>query len=119
MAYLNKVDSCAATMRYYASAKGAAALAAYRQSTAGKATQRKANAARYAAFPERQAAASAVAYAVRAGHMTKWPICAIPECTVGPTVAHHASYAQDMQLLVTWLCPGHHRQLHKEHRNRL
>jgi hypothetical protein len=28
--------------------------------------------------------------------------------------AHHASYAEDMRLLITWLCRKHHREIHNK-----
>lgn len=47
--------------------------------------------------------------AVRDGRVTKWPVCAVPECSEKPE-AHHADY--DNPLGVTWLCKQHHKECH-------
>jgi hypothetical protein len=60
------------------------------------------------AHPERVAANSAVARAVRAGRMIK--PCACWYCGSGPAVGHHADYS--MPLAVSWLCQACHKQVH-------
>lgn len=56
----------------------------------------------------RQAAHNAVARAVTSGRLTPQPCCV---CGSLPTEAHHHDYSK--KLAVTWLCPAHHRQLHR------
>lgn len=60
--------------------------------------------------PKERAAQVAVGNAVKAGHLLKWPACAMPECTSTKPVAHHADY--DRPLDVVWLCQAHHKQAH-------
>jgi len=54
-------------------------------------------------------AKNAVRYALRIGKIVKQP-CFI--CGEVMSQAHHSSYAQDMRLNVTWLCPDHHNEIH-------
>ena len=60
--------------------------------------------------PEKHAARKAVRQALYDGKLIRQPcwICGNPN-----TDAHHASYAPDMRLHVTWLCRLHHREIHK------
>ena len=57
----------------------------------------------------RQAAKNAVKYAVKTGKLVKEP-CFM--CGSEQSMAHHASYAADMRLAVTWLCDEHHNEIH-------
>jgi hypothetical protein len=57
----------------------------------------------------RLAAKNAVRYAIKAGKLIKEP-CWI--CGDLNTVAHHPSYAEDMRLVVSWLCVNHHNEIH-------
>ena len=57
----------------------------------------------------RQAAKNAVKYAVKTGKLVKEP-CFM--CGSEKSMAHHASYAADMRLAVTWLCDEHHNEIH-------
>jgi hypothetical protein len=59
----------------------------------------------------RISAASAVAYAIRMGQLEPEPCFT---CGRLKAEAHHASYARDMWLMVTWLCRSCHRQVHQE-----
>ncbi len=63
---------------------------------------------------DRKAATVMVNNAVRDGRLIKLP-CEV--CGKADVQAHHPSYA--LPLVVTWLCPTHHAQLHKEHRAHL
>jgi hypothetical protein len=58
--------------------------------------------------PERSIASRAIKNAVNQGKLCPQPcfICG------RKGHAHHASYAPDMWLCVTWLCASHHKQLH-------
>jgi hypothetical protein len=66
---------------------------------------------RYKREPTKESARNAVRYALRTGKINREPCFVCGE--VGQ--AHHSSYAQDMKLVVTWLCQPHHNQLHIEH----
>lgn len=63
-----------------------------------------------ARWPERAAAREAVRAAVRYRRLIPQPcfMCG------AKGLAHHASYAPEMRLFVTWLCSKHHKQLHIE-----
>lgn len=52
--------------------------------------------------------------ALRDGRIERLP-CLV--CGCEKTEAHHVSY--DLPLDVVWLCPSHHKQVHKEHRQYL
>jgi hypothetical protein len=89
-----------------------AARAEY-QKTAAFAESHEAAALRWAAkHPERRRASFTVGNAVRDGKLTPWPVCAVPECEHTKPQGHHPDY--DRPLDVVWLCPAHHKQLHKE-----
>lgn len=62
-----------------------------------------------AKHPERRAAHITLGNAIRSGAVTPWPVCEVPECDAMPH-AHHPHYGAP--LLVTWLCPTHHRAAH-------
>ena len=47
--------------------------------------------------------------AIKAGDVTPWPVCALPECSKKPE-AHHPDYGQPFS--VVWLCRSHHQQAH-------
>lgn len=59
--------------------------------------------------PERRKASHIVGNALRDGKLTRWPICALPECESKPQ-AHHPDYSRPLD--VVWLCPKHHKQAH-------
>ena len=50
----------------------------------------------------------AVHDAIEAGKIARQPCWVCGESAE----AHHGSYAKDMRLIVTWLCPLHHRETH-------
>jgi hypothetical protein len=79
----------------------------YKQSEKGKEAAK-----RYRRDPVRESAKNAVKYAVKQGHLKKQPCFVCGE----KALAHHASYAKEMRLAVTWLCVHHHNQLHNEHK---
>jgi hypothetical protein len=79
----------------------------YKQSEKGKEAAKK-----YKPDPVRQSAKNAVKYSLKKGHLLRQPCFVCGE----KGLAHHSSYAKDMQLLVTWLCVHHHNQLHNEHK---
>jgi ribosome-binding protein aMBF1 (putative translation factor) len=58
------------------------------------------------AHPERKAATTAVGNAVRDGRLQRWPC----EICGKKAHAHHPHYGAP--LLVTWLCPPHHKEAH-------
>jgi hypothetical protein len=116
--YLNKCKSCCYewTKNYRKTENGKASRKKekqypelkkrYKQSEKGKLAAK-----RYKRDSTRESAKNAVRYAIRTGKMQKEPCFVCGE--VGQ--AHHSSYAQDMKLVVTWLCQHHHNQLHIEH----
>lgn len=57
----------------------------------------------------RESAKNAVKHALKTGKLAKQP-CFI--CGIEKSVAHHSSYAEDMRLVVTWLCMPHHNEIH-------
>jgi len=79
----------------------------YKQSEKGRAAAKK-----YKRDSVRESAKNAVAYAVRQGYLKKQPCFVCGD----KGLAHHASYADDMKLMVTWLCVHHHNQLHNDHK---
>jgi hypothetical protein len=79
----------------------------YKQSEKGKEATK-----RYKRDPVRESAKNAVKHAVKRGWLKKEPCFVCGE----KGLAHHSSYANDMKLLVTWLCIHHHNQLHNEHK---
>lgn len=87
-----------------------AARQAYAKTVAGKAALAKGNAAWRARNPDKAAAHRAIGYAVTKGVVSPQP------CQVcgDPGEAHHHDYSQP--LAVTWLCPRHHAELHKQQR---
>lgn len=56
--------------------------------------------------PQRRAAQVAVGNAIRDGKLQRWPC----EVCGAKAHAHHVNY--DAPLLVTWLCPPHHKAAH-------
>jgi hypothetical protein len=86
-----------------------AAREVYRVTTA-YAKSHKAAAKRWEAkHPERKRAQQMVNNSIRDGKLVPWPVCEVPECSRKPH-AHHPDYS--MPLLVTWLCPAHHKETH-------
>lgn len=63
---------------------------------------------------EKRKAQSAVAYAILSCKIVKPANCEYcgKECKLH---GHHSSYSEDMHLVVTWLCPECHSNLHKQH----
>lgn len=61
------------------------------------------------ANPEKRAAHQAVEYALRKGRMERR---SCERCGAQKAQAHHDDYSK--QLDVTWLCPSHHRERHRE-----
>lgn len=59
-----------------------------------------------AKHPERKAATTAVNNAIRDGRLQRWPC----EICGNKAHAHHPHYGAP--LLVTWLCPPHHKAAH-------
>lgn len=60
--------------------------------------------------PDRAAATSAVARALRSGELVKWPVCAVPDCECTSVQAHHPDYSRPLDVI--WLCAPHHKHLH-------
>jgi hypothetical protein len=63
--------------------------------------------------PDQYAARLALRTAVARGALVRQPcwVCGDPK-----SQGHHASYAEDARLDVTWLCPRHHAAAHRAHR---
>lgn len=83
-------------------------IKAYRQTNAGKTSQRKHDQRQRQKFPEKYQARQAVAIALRSGHLTKAP-CA--KCGAHDTHAHHHDYSKPLD--IEWLCASCHRVEHK------
>jgi hypothetical protein len=83
-----------------------AAREAYAQTKQGKAAHRRAVVADALRYPARHKARVALNNAVQSGKVTPWPC----EVCGAKAHAHHPHY--DAPLLVTWLCPSHHKQAH-------
>jgi len=79
----------------------------YKQTEKGKLAAK-----RYKRDPTRESAKNAVSHALRKGRLFREPCFVCGE----KGLAHHSSYANDMKLVVTWLCVHHHNQLHIEHK---
>lgn len=60
--------------------------------------------------PDRRRAQVLLGNAIRSGKLTRWPVCAVPECDQPHPEAHHPDYSQP--LAVVWLCRAHHMQAH-------
>ncbi|HKY46162.1 MAG TPA: hypothetical protein VJM50_23930 [Pyrinomonadaceae bacterium] len=65
-----------------------------------------------ARYPERVAANNALARAVKAGRIVQPPACWHCGSDMG-VCGHHASYARDMRLAVSWLCQACHKAVHE------
>lgn len=87
------------------------ARAAYRLTPAYAASHAAATKRWDAKYPERKLAQGRVAKAILRGKLIPWPVCEIPTCNEVPE-AHHPHYGAP--LLVTWLCPAHHAEAHKQ-----
>ena len=85
-------------------------MRAYRSTPSGKAAQARADSKDRAKAPEKEKARNEVTYALAIGRIVREP-CFM--CGANAQ-AHHASYAPDMRLLVTWLCPKHHKEAHAQ-----
>jgi len=79
----------------------------YKQTEKGKLSTKK-----YKRDPTRESAKNAVSYALKKNWLFREPCFVCGE----KGLAHHSSYANDMKLVVTWLCVHHHNQLHIEHK---
>lgn len=86
-----------------------AARIKYASSDSGRASTKRAVAASNARYPEKRAARISLGNAVRDGIVSKQP------CSVcGSTYrihGHHEDYSKPLDVI--WLCPRHHRDLHK------
>ena len=60
-------------------------------------------------------ACAMVQYAIKMGRLQPLP-CIICGAKAN---AHHSSYDEDMRTDVTWLCPDHHMELHRDHEQRV
>lgn len=112
--HLNKCKECAKSdvhqHRYGAARDRVLAYDRARAATEVRKENAKRVYARWKAeHPDRRNAQAILGNAVRAGRVTPWPVCALPECNDKPE-AHHADY--DQPLLVVWLCSAHHKQAH-------
>ena len=67
----------------------------------------KANAAR-AKNPEKHRARLAVSWAVKKGYLVPQPCC----CGSSKAEAHHSDYSKKLEVI--WLCPKHHKELHRK-----
>lgn len=83
-----------------------AARADYQKTEAGRAAHHKATAAHRRTNKAQVAAHNAIAKAIRAGRLQPWPC----EVCGAKAHAHHPHYGAP--LLVTWLCPPHHKEAH-------
>jgi hypothetical protein len=86
-----------------------AANRARQKTPEGKAAHGRANLAYRRRNKEKLAAHNAVAKAIGRGKLVPWPCCEIPTCNDKPE-AHHPHYGSP--LLITWLCPAHHKAAH-------
>lgn len=66
-------------------------------------------------YKEKYHARLAIASAVSSGKMIKPVVCEACGCSDKRIEAHHCSYAEDMQLLVTWLCTSCHGKVHRKY----
>lgn len=89
------------------------AAAEYARSERGRVSHAKALARYRKAHPDRKLAQDAANNALRDGKIAR-QLCW--ECGEEAEM-HHAAY--DYPLAVSWLCPKHHAQLHKEHRENM
>jgi hypothetical protein len=78
----------------------------YAQTAQGKASHNRAVQSANKKMPDRRAARIAVGNAVRDGRLQRWPC----EICGNKAHAHHPHYGAP--LLVTWLCPSHHKAAH-------
>ena len=68
----------------------------------------------YNRFPERIRAQSKVSNAIRDNVISRPDYCEYCGKECKPQ-AHHSSYAEDMWLVVTWLCTACHGEVHREY----
>lgn len=69
-------------------------------------------------FPNKRKAVAAINKAVKLGKVRK--SCSCETCGSSEFIqAHHSSYAEDMWLVVTWLCSRCHVRLHANFRHKL
>jgi len=112
--HLNKCKVCTKKDVFeHRHGKGREKILAYDLKRA-KTPKRKASAKKFISewrekYPDRKKAQYAVNNAIRDGRLTKWPVCALPECKKSPE-AHHPDYSQPLS--VVWLCSAHHKQAH-------
>lgn len=86
-----------------------AARALYIQTERGKKSHANASKKYGTENAEKKRAQTALNNAIRAGRISPWPVCALPECSKKPQ-AHHPDYSLPFD--VVWLCPMHHKQTH-------
>jgi len=86
-----------------------AARKEYANTPEGRLTHKRAVSVSRLRFPEKARARAVLNRATRAGRVTPWPVCAVPECD-GTPEAHHPDYSAP--LAVVWLCNPHHREAH-------
>ncbi len=82
---------------------------AYQKTPAGKEATRKTDARQKVVNGHKITARTAVTVAIRSGKLTKLPC---ERCGAKKVEAHHEDYSKP--LAVMWLCPEHHRQIHKK-----
>jgi hypothetical protein len=105
--------------RWLASPEGKAAKARadakWSASAKGKAAQAANNRAMWAKYPEKRKARRKVSNALRDNRLKRADACEY--CGSQDKLnGHHASYAEDMWLCVTWLCVPCHQLTHNEAR---
>lgn len=94
--------------------KRAASSKAYKNTPAGKLSERLYRERNHKKNKPKRYARRAAYWAVETGKMRKLP-CRV--CGLTPTEMHHSDYSKPLS--VTWLCRKHHTQLHKEQRKQL
>ena len=77
----------------------------YAKTEAGKLSSSAAKSKYEREHRDRKIANTAVNNAVRWGAMLQWPVCAVPDCAVEKTEAHHPDYGNPLG--VVWLCKRH------------
>lgn len=82
---------------------------AYHKTPAGKEAIKKTDARQRAISPEKGRARGAVKAAIVAGRLSRQPCV---KCGNLKVEAHHADYSKPLDVI--WVCPKHHRELHKK-----
>ena len=69
-------------------------------------------------FPDKRKAVTKVRHAIKSGKLVAYCNCEV--CGSSKSIqAHHSSYAENMWLVVTWLCSRCHARLHADFRHKL